>query len=88
MSAKQSKIIMLHSRKLTMSRGPTITLNLSFSLLSKVANSLSIWKVVEPPVKKVAHSFIVITSVLNVIRLLPSFFSNLEMILVAIESTD
>uniref|UniRef100_K4AHF8 Uncharacterized protein n=1 Tax=Setaria italica TaxID=4555 RepID=K4AHF8_SETIT len=78
MSAKQSKIIMLHSRKLTMSIGPTITLYLLFSLISKpavrVSVSLSISRVAEPPLKKVAHSFIVITSEFNVIRLLLSFF--------------
>ena len=79
---------MPHSRKLTRSMGPTITLNLFFSLLSeetvKIVNSLSISRVAEPPVKKVAQSFIVIASELNLIRKLP----NLEMILVTIESTD
>jgi hypothetical protein len=50
----------------------------------KIVNSLSISRVAEPPVKKVAQSFIVIASELNLIRKLP----NLEMILVTIESTD
>jgi hypothetical protein len=51
-------------------------------------HSLIISTVAEPPVKKVAHSLIVITSRFKVIRLLLSFFSNLEMILVTIQSTD
>uniref|UniRef100_J3L8G1 Uncharacterized protein n=1 Tax=Oryza brachyantha TaxID=4533 RepID=J3L8G1_ORYBR len=77
MTAKQSKIIMLHSRKLTMSIGPTITLNLFFSFSSKatveVIVSLSTSGLTEPPLKKVYYSFTV-TSVFNVINSKLSFF--------------